>query len=175
MLDITKMLHTVVDLELTIDDAKELLIGPATRQQTIFVQLDCQLADFAQAAGWADVLNQGTADPARAQRSYLNSLALLLLFSAKKQWTHLVVMDDEQWQRVTTAKQSTKLADLNKEYLAVKHFLNGAYYSHRQEDFRHAWHLLLKMGIVDFGYQPADLQKEYLEMLASVAKQYEED
>ena len=36
MLDITKMLHTVVDLELTIDDAKELLIGPATRQQTIF-------------------------------------------------------------------------------------------------------------------------------------------
>ena len=175
MLDITKMLHTVVDLELTVDDAKELLIGPETRQQTIFVQLDYQLANFAQAAGWADVLDQGTKDPALARTSYLKSLALLLLFSAKKQWTHLVVMDDDQWQRVTTAQQSTKLADLNKEYLAIKHFLNGAYYSHRQEDFRHAWHLLLKMGIVDFGYQPADLQQAYLEQLAKVAKQYEED
>lgn len=174
MLDITKMLHTVVDLELTVDDAKELLIGPKTRQQTIFVQLDYQLANFAQAAGWADVLEEGTADPVAARQSYLKSLALLLLFSAKKQWPHLVVMDDDQWQRVTTAKQSTKLADLNKEYLAIKHFLNGAYYSHRQEDFRHAWHLLLKMGIVDFGYQPADLQKGYLALLDKVAKQYED-
>ena len=174
MLDITKMLHTVVALELTVDDAKELLIGPETRQQTIFVQLDYQLANFAQATGWADVLEEGTADPVAARQSYLKSLALLLLFSAKKQWPHLVVMDDDQWQRVTTAKQSTKLADLNKEYLAIKHFLNGAYYSHRQEDFRHAWHLLLKMGIVDFGYQPADLQKGYLALLDKVAKQYED-
>ena len=172
-LDITKMLHTVVDLELTIDDAKELLIGPATRQQTIFVQLDCQLANFAQAAGWADVLDQGTHDADQARQSYLKSLALLLLFSAKKQWTHLVVLDDDQWQRITTAKQSTKLGDLNKEYLAIKHFLNGAYYSHRQEDFRHAWHLLLKMGIVDFDYQPAALQQGYLDLLKQVAKQYE--
>lgn len=173
-LDITKMLHTVVDLELTIDDAKELLIGPATRQQTIFVQLDCQLANFAQAAGWADVLGQGTADTDQARQSYLKSLALLLLFSAKKQWTHLVVLDDDQWRRITTAKQSTKLGDLNKEYLAIKHFLNGAYYSHRQEDFRHAWHLLLKMGIVDFNYQPADLEQGYLDLLNTVAKQYED-
>lgn len=172
-LDITKMLHRVVDLELTVDDAKELLIGPAARQQTIFVMLDCQLANFVQAAGWADVLNQEEHDPALARQSYLKALALLLLFSAKKQWTHLVVMDDAQWQRVTTAKQSTKLADLNKEYLAIKHFLNGAYYSHRQEDFRHAWHLLLKMGIVDFGYQPADLQQGYLDLLDRLAKQYQ--
>lgn len=174
VLDITKMLHTVVDLELTIDDAKELLIGPATRQQTIFVQLDCQLANFAQAAGWADVLDQGAHDADQARQSYLKSLALLLLFSAKKQWTHLVVLDDDQWQRITAAKQSTKLADLNKEYLAIKHFLNGAYYSHRQEDFRHAWHLLLKMGIVDFGYQPAALQQGYLDLLEQTAKQYED-
>lgn len=172
-LDITKMLHRVVDLELTVDDAKELLIGPAARQQTIFVMLDCQLANFVQAAGWADVLNQEEHDPALARQSYLKALALLLLFSAKKQWTHLVVMDDAQWQRVTTAKQSTKLADLNKEYLAIKHFLNGAYYSHRQEDFRHAWHLLLKMGIVDFDYQPADFQQEYLDLLDRLAKQYQ--
>ncbi|MFQ9706924.1 MAG: hypothetical protein ACLRX6_07555 [Limosilactobacillus pontis] len=172
-LDITKMLHTVVDLELTIDDAKELLIGPAARQQTIYVQLDCQLANFAQAAGWADVLDQEEHDANRARQSYLKALALLLLFSAKKQWTHLVVMDADQWQRVTTAKQSTKLADLNKEYLAIKHFLNGAYYSHRQEDFRHAWHLLLKMGMVDFSYQPEALQQEYLDLLERIAKQYE--
>lgn len=174
MLDITKMLHSVVSLELTIDDAKELLIGPATRQQTIFVQLDIQLANFAQEAGWADVLEQKQADQVAARQDYLKCLALFLLFSAKKQWTHLVVMDDAQWQRITTAKKSVKLDELNKEYLAIKHFLNGAYYSHRQEDFRHAWHLLLKMGLVDFGYHADDIQKEYLQLMNQTAKQYEE-
>lgn len=172
MLDITKMLHAVVDLELTVDDAQELLIGPRTRLQTIFVQIDFKLANFAQAAGWADVLGHADADLPAARQSFLKSLALLLLFSAKKQWTHLVVMDDDQWQRITTAKRFTKLADLNKEYLAIKHFLNGAYYSHRQEDFRHAWHLLLKMGLVDFEYQPADIQRDYLRMIEQFSEQF---
>lgn len=40
MLDITKMLHQIIDLELKIDDEKELMIGPETRKQTIFVDLD---------------------------------------------------------------------------------------------------------------------------------------
>ena len=45
MLDITKMLHQIIDLELKIDDEKELMIGPETRKQTIFVDLDISLSN----------------------------------------------------------------------------------------------------------------------------------
>ena len=56
MLDITKMLHQIIDLELKIDDEKELMIGPETRKQTIFVDLDISLSNMAEAAGWYKVV-----------------------------------------------------------------------------------------------------------------------
>ena len=51
-MNITKMLHQVIDLELAVDDAKELEIGPRVRQQTIFTALDVELAKLADQAGW---------------------------------------------------------------------------------------------------------------------------
>ena len=62
MLDITKMLHQIIDLELKIDDEKELMIGPETRKQTIFVDLDISLSNMAEAAGWYKVVNPREAD-----------------------------------------------------------------------------------------------------------------
>lgn len=50
MLDITKMLHQVIDLELDIDNEKELMIGPEVRKQLIFVDLDLTLSNTAEAA-----------------------------------------------------------------------------------------------------------------------------
>ena len=165
-LDITKMLHQVIDLELTADDALELMIGPEARLQTVYVQLDLKLSAFAKAAGWADVLHpHRSIDHEQLTKLYTQGLALFLLASAKRQWTHLVVLSDEQWQRITTADKKDKLADLNREYLAVKNFLNGAYFNRRHEDFRHAWHLWLKMGIVDFGISPEEITTSYQTMV----------
>lgn len=36
MLDITKMLHQIIDLELKIDDEKELMIGPENKKANNF-------------------------------------------------------------------------------------------------------------------------------------------
>lgn len=172
-LDITKMLHSIIDLELTIDDAKELLLGPEARRQTIFVQLDLKLSAFAETAGWSDVLREKqVVDHEKLVNTYVQALALFLLYSAKRQWTFLVVLSGEQWQRITNAEKKDKVADLDREYLAVKNFLNGAYYSRRQEDFRHAWHLLLKMGIVDCGITPAEISARYQAMIDNTEKQY---
>lgn len=165
MLDITKMLHQIIDLELKIDDEKELMIGPETRKQTIFVDLDISLSNMAEAAGWYKVVNPSKVDKEALLKSYVESVALLLLYSAKMQWTHLVVLDDQAWQRITNAKSSTKLADLNKSYLAIKHFLSDAYFNHQQESFRHAWHLLLKMGISDWKLTPDQISDAYQAMI----------
>ncbi|MGX5165430.1 hypothetical protein ACWKST_06440 [Limosilactobacillus reuteri] len=165
MLDITKMLHQIIDLELKIDDEKELMIGPETRKQTIFVNLDISLSNMAEAAGWYKVVNPSEVDKEDLLKSYVESVALLLLYSAKMKWTHLVVLDDQAWQRITDAKRSTKLAGLNKSYLAIKHFLSDAYFNHQQESFRHAWHLLLKMGISDWQLTPDQISDAYQAMI----------
>lgn len=174
-LDITKLLHEAIDLELVADDAYELLIGPETRQQTIYLQLDVQLSRFASLAGWADVLHVN--QPATHQQlvaQYVKVVALFLLFSAKRQWTHLIVLSAEQWQRISGADKKDQLADLNREYLAIKNLLNGAYVSRHQEDLRHAWHLLLKLGIVDFEISPAEITSAYQQMVTTANQQFDQ-
>jgi hypothetical protein len=173
-LDITKMLHQAIDLELTADDALDLMIGPEARLQTIYVQLDLKISAFAKVAGWADVLHpRHDPDYKQLKSLYVQSLALFLLASAKRQWTHLVVLTDEQWQRITTADKKDKLADLNKEYLAVQNFLNSAYFNRRHEDFRHAWHLWLKMGIIDFDISSEEIAASYQAMVDKFNQQFE--
>ena len=165
MINWTTLLHQVIDLELDVDEAKELTIGPETRKQTIFVALDVELAKLANSNGWFKVLDQPKKDPQKSLKHYLQSLELLLLFSAKQQWTHLIVMDQKQWYLIQRTKPTTKLADLNKQYLAIKHFLNDAYYNHRQESFRHAWHLLIKWGLVDLEFSGEEVTTKYKELI----------
>lgn len=171
-MNITKMLHQVIDLELAVDDTQELEIGPRVRQQTIFTALDVELAKLADCAGWFNVLANHDRDQAGMLQHYVISLELLLLYSAKRQWTHLVVLDDETMKRICSADQSTKLADLNKEYLAIKHFLQGGFYSNRQDDFRHAWHLLLKMGLVDFQLTDQQIVAAYEQQIQAQQQQW---
>lgn len=172
-LDITKMLHAAIDLELAADDAYELMIGPEVRQQTIYLQLALQLSRFADLAGWADVLHtQRPAGHEQLTAQYVKVLALFLLFSAKRQWTHLIVLSDEQWQRITGADKKDQLADLNREYLAIKNLLNGAFVSRHQEDLRHAWHLLLKLGIVDFMITPDEITSAYQQMVTATSQKF---
>lgn len=68
MINWTTLLHQVIDLELDVDEAKELTIGPETRKQTIFVALDVELAKLANSNGWFKVLDQPKKDP----QSHLN-------------------------------------------------------------------------------------------------------
>lgn len=172
MINWTELLHQVIDLELDVDDAQELTIGPEARKQTLFVALDVELAKIAENNGWYQVLDRPGSDQQAVESSYLRALELFLLFSAKKQWTHLIVMDDQQWQLINRAQATTKLADLNKQYLAIKHFLNDAYYNHRQESFRHAWHLLIKWGMVDLHFTADQITNGYQELIKKQRDQW---
>lgn len=165
MINWTNLLHQIIDLELDVDDAKELEIGPEARKQTIFVALDVELSTMAKNNGWYDVLDQPLKKTAAATESYLKALELLLLFSAKQQWTHLIVMDDQQWSLIKRSQPTTKLTELNKQYLAIKHFLDDAYYNHRQESFRHAWHLFIKWGMIDQGLSSEEITTKYNDLI----------
>lgn len=132
-------------------EKRDLMMGPTAHLQQIVVRCDQSLTSCYQPAVNYDLQNdhQSRLNHQELVERFTKTVHWYLLFSARKQWTHLVVMSNDDYQRLLDADRSTKLVDLDKEYLSIKYLLLESYYTHQQESFRHAWHLLLKYGLVD--------------------------
>lgn len=166
MLDITKLLQDTIDFDNQVIEKRDLLLGPASHLQEILVQCDQALARFYQPdINYTLRPQQRKSDADVLLEYYVETLHWFLLYSARKQWTHLVVISQDGFKKIMSAKPSTKLVDLDKEYLAIKYLLFTSYYTHRQEDFRHAWHMLLKMGLVDFKLEPARIEEVHEQLI----------
>lgn len=151
ILDITQLLQDTIYFDNQVMEKRDLMMGPTAHLQQVVVRCDQSLADCYQPVvdyGMQEGQDHQLSHDELAQR-FTIALHWFLLFSAKKQWTHLVVMSKDDYQRLTSADRSTKLVDLDKEYLSIKYLLLESYYTHQQDAFRHAWHLLLKYGLVD--------------------------
>lgn len=137
-------------------------LGADSRLDNTMTSLLVAFSKTAMVDDWFAKINQPVKEQSAIDRSqllmnYCQTLNLFLLWSAKRQWTHLVVLSDDDWQRLSDAKVAAKVTDKNKEYLAVIRLLGNVQLSHQQESFRHAWHLFLKMGLVDWQLTPAEI------------------
>lgn len=166
MLDITKLLQYSIRLDRQIAEEREIIMSAKKSLENVFVSLDVELAEIANTSEWFKVwkTHRGKNDAGKSAREtlmteYVDALDFFLLFSAKKQWTHLIVLDQEN----IDALKAGRSTELNKEYLAIKHMLYNSYFEHRQEDFRHAWRLFLKMGLCEFGFSENELMNAYFE------------
>ena len=102
MLDITKVLHESIEFDWQLDEDHDIQLGAEARVQNVFTALDVELAEIANAAEWFKVWkeHQGKQLPGRTHHQtvleeYVDALNFFLLFSAKKQWTHLIVLDEQ--------------------------------------------------------------------------------
>ena len=100
MLDITKLLHESIEFDWQLDEDHDIQLGAEARVQNVFTALDVELAEIANAAEWFKVWKEhlGKKLPGRTHHQtvleeYVDALNFFLLFSAKKQWTHLIVLD----------------------------------------------------------------------------------
>lgn len=160
MLDVTTLLHNAEDLDLQLDEDYDVEMGAEGRLQNTFARLDIKLAELAKTAGWTNVWQPkdlSSVDHHKLLEQYRQVLDNCLLFAAKKKWTELVVFSEDQYKKIIDADQLTKTEELNREYLAIKHFFDNAYFMHRREDFRHGWHLLVKLGVVDLGLKEDEI------------------
>lgn len=137
-------------------------LGADGRLDNTMTSLLVSLSKTVMADGWFDKVNQAVkqqvpVDHSQLLTNYCQTLNLFLLWSAKRQWTHLVVLSDDDWQRLTEANAAEKVTDKNKQYLAIVRLLGNVQFSHQQESFRHAWHLFLKMGLVDWQLTPDEI------------------
>lgn len=166
MLDITDLLHSSIELDHQISYDRQIAMKPEKSLENVYVALDVELAEIANTAEWFKVwkTHKGKADEGKTKREtllgeYVDAMDFFLLASAKHQWTHLIVLDRDGIEKIKAAKAAPQ--DLNKEYLAIKHMLNSAYFEHRQDDFKHAWKLFLKLGLVEFGYSENEIMTAF--------------
>ncbi|MFB9770591.1 dUTPase [Lactiplantibacillus modestisalitolerans] len=165
MLDLTTLLQQSIRLDRAITAKQQLHWRPATRLQNAMVALDVELAEMANTSEWFKVwkIHKGKADAGKTKREtllneYVDAMDFFFLLAAIQQWTHLVPLTAKQLDELT-AKPAT---DLSKQYLAIKHLLYDAYFNHRQVSYRHAWHVFLKIGLVEFGFTQDEIQTAFV-------------
>lgn len=168
-LDITKMLHNVIDADWAesdrlADNDNSVLVGAQAHQDNIMTTIIIKWSQCAQLAGWYLLRKDYQVDRQSLLKTYCQCLNLMLLWAAKRQWTHLVVLDDEGWQRIADADQTTKVQDLNKQFLAINRLLTDVQFSHSQDSYRHAWHMILKCGLVDWSFSDHAIEDESLKL-----------
>ncbi|WP_295728307.1 dUTPase [uncultured Limosilactobacillus sp.] len=163
MLNITQLLQDSIYCDNQVIDQRDLLLGPESHLKEILVHCDRSLAMLYHPAIDYDLeaANQGVVDHSLVLKNYVTVIHWFLLFSAQKQWTHLVVINKDSYKNLLASQRLTKLADQDQQYLTIKYFLLTSYYTHRQEDFRHAWHLLLKYGLVDLKLGSSEIMDEH--------------
>lgn len=157
MFNVTKLLQTSINLDNQMFEQRDLLIGPSAHLQHAMINLDQALSNLYQVSDNQYELHFGKAVKFNQLQAYTLVLHWALVISARLKWTHLVVLDDEQWQKIQTLEPTTKMVELDKEFLAIKNLLFQSYYTHRQTYFKHAWHLLLKLGLIDYRLDPAKI------------------
>lgn len=164
MLDLTTLLQQSIRLDREITARQQIHWRPAARLQNAMVALDVELAEMANTSEWFKVwkIHKGKADAGKTKRAtllneYVDAMDFFFLVSAIQQWTHLIPIAGDD----LTAMAHKPATDLNKQYLAIKHLLYDAYFNHRQESYQHAWHVFLKIGLVDFGFTQDEIQTAF--------------
>ena len=165
MLDLTTLLQQSIRLDQDITRRQAIHLKPETRLQNAMVSLDVELAEMANTSEWFKVwkIHKGKADAGKTHREtllneYVDAMDFFFLVAAIQQWTHLIPMTAEE----ITELSEKRPTDLNKQYLAIKHLLYDAYFNHRQVSYKHAWHVFLKIGLVEFGYSQTEIQAAFI-------------
>ncbi len=164
MLDLTTLLQQSIRLDRDITMRQKIHWKPADRLQNAMVSLDVELAEMANTSEWFKVwkIHKGKADEGKTEREtllneYVDAMDFFFLVAAIQQWTHLVPITADDLDKIS----NKPVTDLNKQYLAIKHLLYDAYFNHRQVSYKHAWHVFLKIGLVEFGFSQDEIQAAF--------------
>lgn len=165
MLELAKLVQQSIALDEQITRDRDIEMTRPHQIENAYVALDVELAEVANTSEWFKVwkTHRGKADDGQTPKEtllteYTDAMDFFFLVAAKKTWTHLIMLTEED---LTTLEQSRAAKDPDQQYLILKRMLFNSHFAHRQEDFRHAWRLFLKWGLVDFGFSQDEMQAAY--------------
>ncbi len=168
MLDITKLLQDAIYLDNQLIDQRDLLLGPEGHLREIMVRFDQAMAKCYQPGFNYGLTQHDSLTHDELVKNYTVALQWMLIFSARKQWTHLVVMKKADYERLVGADPVDKATTADQQYLAIKKFMFSAYTTHQQDYYRHAWHLFLKWGLVDLQLSEKEIMQSHDQLVSSL-------
>jgi len=93
---------------------------------------------------------------------YALAYGQFLIISLRQQWTHLMVLDEEDLAKLSRFPQQR----LAHQFMGIHTMLLNSYHQKRQSDFAHAWRSFLKLGLFELKLSEADLQNALENILA---------
>lgn len=171
MLDITKLLQDSIYYDNKVLENRDLLMGPESHLQEILLRfLKALDQSYQPSINYGLDGHEHLLDHQEQLSRFTEAMHWLLLFSARKQWTHLIVIDPKEYQRILNADVADDFKELDKEYLTITNLVMNAYYTHQQDYFCHAWHLFLKLGLVDWHLNEKEIMSCHQQLLTNSIK-----
>ncbi|QIL51106.1 dUTPase [Weissella coleopterorum] len=94
---------------------------------------------------------------------FAKGLVQFLLVSLKQQWTHLMVLEQDDLEKLKKFPQR----HLNHQYIGLMTMVLNSYHQKRQSDFAHAWRSYLKLGIFELEIDSSELNELILAQLTN--------
>ncbi|MFC5188921.1 dUTP diphosphatase [Pediococcus cellicola] len=159
------MLQASIQLDRSIAEDKQLAMSWDARIKNTVLSLDVELSEVANTSEWFKVWKQhkGKHDENLSVRQtllveYVDAIDFFLLFASQKQWVENVDLTQAQFDKLATDSKELNLTDT---YLAIKSMLFSSFVGNRPDNFRHAWHLYLKLGMVGFKFSASEIEDAF--------------
>lgn len=159
-LDLANLLQTAIQRRNQYNYEHQVEVSSAEGLRVDYVSLSVSLAHLSDLMGWFK-LGQATTSgsPEELLKAYVEVIDHTFQVAARQTWSQLIVMKTDDLENLA---QKHPAKSLSQQYLAIVHFLNQSYFDRQQLAFQHAWHLILKLGLVDIGFTETQIEKAYL-------------
>ncbi|GAX02713.1 dUTPase [Secundilactobacillus pentosiphilus] len=159
-LDLANLLQTAIQRRNQYNYEHQVEVSSEEGLRIDYVALSVSLAHLADLMGWFK-LGQAKAAVSSEEllKAYIDVIDHTFQVAARQTWSHLIVMKPDDLKRL---EQKRPAKSLSQQYLATINFLDQSYFDRQQLAFQHAWHLILKLGLVDLGFAEAQIEKAYL-------------
>lgn len=90
--------------------------------------------------------------------SYCYGIRDFLELSNFKEWSYLMLINDDDLRQLSQKWKSDSLATV---YLSIQQQIGKCYLSRQSQALVHAWHMYLKLGLVDLSFNEHDVEECY--------------
>lgn len=158
-LNLPAMLQTAIQVENKRWYDHAYAMQPEERLRRAYVVAQTAMSQLIDLTGQTALAHQNAADSKSVLTAYVAVVDAFFQIAARQSWSQLIVMTPDE-QVAITQKRPAK--SLNQQALAVQQFLLHSYFDRQQAAFKHAWHLVLKWGLVDLAVDAKLLEAAFL-------------
>lgn len=159
-LDLANLLQTAIQRRNQYNYEHHVEVSSEEGLRVDYVALSVSLAHLSDLMGWFKLGQpKATVSSEELLDTYIEVIDHTFQVAARQTWSHLIVMKPDDLKRL---EQKQPAKSLSQQYLAIIHFLDQSFFDRQQLAFRHAWHLILKLGLVDLGFTEDQIEKAYL-------------